>query len=71
MITDELGVKKAEAADIESDKTAVESYMLWDPVEKWHNIEHPEHCRCYPEVTLYADEDGVFDLVIINHMRLQ
>lgn len=46
-------------------------YQLYPVQEaKYHNMEWPNLCNCSPTYTGYVDEDGLIDLVIVEHRWL-
>jgi len=51
---------------IEQDNTDV---LVVGPVigSAGHNSERPDLCKCFPSIDCYYDENGIVDLIIVEH----
>ena len=41
------------------------------PEQEQHNFDHPEDCRCMPTATCYMDDDGLVELLFVDHKWIQ
>ena len=47
-------------------------FQLYPIVEpEGHDMDEPHKCRCFPGVDAYMDDEGLVDMVIVQHRYIQ